>query len=145
MTSSALERFWAKVQKTSSCWIWTGSTDGGGYGKLSFRGRTQKASRVAWQLFRGPLRPTEWILHKCDNRLCVNPRHLFKGNRARNVQDAVQKNRLGSQKLTVEKVLQLRKLAKNPTYDSLTLSHLFKVSRAQINNIVARRSWRHVP
>jgi hypothetical protein len=74
------DRFWAKVDKTSSakgCWLWTASTDGHGYGQFMFtRGRNIKAHRVAWTFLRGPIEDGLTLDHLCCVKRCVNPAHL---------------------------------------------------------------------
>jgi hypothetical protein len=73
------ERFWAKVEKTDGCWIWTASTNGkGGYGQIGLGGRgagNALAHRVAWLLTYGQW-PSAQIDHTCRNHRCVNPAHL---------------------------------------------------------------------
>lgn len=70
------DRFWAKVDKSGECWIWTRHIDSDGYGISSFGGRNQKAHRIAWEMANGPI-PTGLTLdHLCRVRSCVNPAHL---------------------------------------------------------------------
>lgn len=80
------ELFWAKVDKTESCWNWTGPTDQAGYGRMSM-GKTKVigAHRFAYQELVGPL-PKE-LDHKCHNRRCVNPDHLRPVTRSENLQN----------------------------------------------------------
>jgi len=93
------DRFFAKVKKTSACWIWTGSTSGSkGYGKFSVTSgpydRTMvRAHRFSWVLHRGLIPKGQNVLHRCDNPLCVNPDHLFLGTQRTNLQDMIQKDR----------------------------------------------------
>ena len=69
------ERFWPKVQKTETCWLWTGFKRNG-YGHFWVRGRLIQAHRFAYELLVGPI-PTGLTLdHLCRNRSCVNPKHL---------------------------------------------------------------------
>lgn len=65
------DKFWAKVERTATCWNWTGSLSHG-YG----RHNQAKAHRVAYELTNGPIPPDREIDHKCRNRACVNPSHL---------------------------------------------------------------------
>lgn len=68
--------FWAKVQKTETCWNWTGGQRGSGYGSFWNGDKSVRAHRWAYEQFVGPI-PHELTLdHLCRNKLCVNPKHL---------------------------------------------------------------------
>lgn len=71
------ERFWAKVDKTADCWIWTAGVFSTGYGQIKRDGKTSLAHRVSWELHHGSPPPEGTVLHHiCANKRCVNPEHL---------------------------------------------------------------------
>lgn len=85
-------RFWSKVNKTCSCWLWTAGCDSDGYGGVSLNGKSCKAHRISWLLTYGEI-PKLDVLHECDTPACVNPEHLFLGTSQDNVIDAIRKGR----------------------------------------------------
>jgi hypothetical protein len=78
MQGSLLKRFWGKVAMGEGCWIWSGSTNGIGYGKMFIDGKTVSAHRVAYELFIGPIPEGGRVFLTCHKgRLgCVSPAHL---------------------------------------------------------------------
>lgn len=70
------ERFFKKVIKTPTCWIWIGGKDSGGYGKFNLAGRTTSTHRWSFFHFGGVCPKTMELDHLCKNRACVNPAHL---------------------------------------------------------------------
>lgn len=91
-------RFWAKVQKTQGCWLWTGGTIRGygqfNVGRVADKQHTVYAHRHAWAITNGPIGRDVNVCHSCDVPLCVNPNHLFLGSQAENLNDARRKGRL---------------------------------------------------
>jgi HNH endonuclease len=89
------ERFWSKVmpEPMSGCYLWIGAVSKNNYGAFWFEGATQGAHQVSFVLFKGPLAIGEVPCHRCDNTLCTNPTHLFKGTQAENNQDRARKGR----------------------------------------------------
>lgn len=81
------DRFWAKVDKSGSCWLWADAPNDDGYGRLKVNGRHVLAHRFSWDLH--GLRDISGVGldHKCHNRLCVNPAHLRPATQAQNNQN----------------------------------------------------------
>lgn len=70
------DRFWDRVYKTDTCWLWTSQTDENGYGIVSYQKRSQKAHRVSWMMANGPIQNDLTIDHLCLVKNCVNPAHM---------------------------------------------------------------------
>lgn len=95
MPRNLLSRFWAKVSKSSGCWLWTAAirNPADGYGAFWIGGRHRTAHHVPWMMENGPIPPGLILAHKCDNPRCVRPSHLFLTNQAGNMADKVAKGR----------------------------------------------------
>lgn len=100
LTEAQIKTFWAMVNRQDGCWLWTGSlmSKRHPYGIFRFRGRNQKAHRMAWELTNGPIPTGMFVCHKCDVPRCINPHHLFLGTPGDNVRDMIAKGR-GSMQL----------------------------------------------
>jgi hypothetical protein len=88
------ERFWAKVNKTATCWLWTGHLNNRGYGDIwvNEHGKKELAHRTSWFLATGEW-PIQYILHICDTPSCVRHEHHFQGTQADNQADMCKKGR----------------------------------------------------
>lgn len=75
------------------CWLWTGTLDKDGYGRVSFKGRYHRAHRLVFELLGFMLNPEDYLMHSCDVRACCNPHHLKRGTHLENVADMNAKGR----------------------------------------------------
>lgn len=95
--SNIAERFWSKVNKTDSCWLWTGAVSCG-YGVFRYEGSMTTAHRAAWIITNGPVPTGKEVMHEvCNHSLCVRPEHLAVGTHEQNMQKA---SRLGNMQRT---------------------------------------------
>ena len=90
--ASVSERFWAKVDKTGECWLWTGANVGG-YGHINIGGRMVRSHRLSYEWANGPIPKGLVVCHRCDTPACVNPAHLFAGSQRDNHKDCYVKGR----------------------------------------------------
>ncbi len=154
------ERFWAKVDKSGECWLWTGSQTKSGYGMFNL----VRAHRFSWELAHGPISDNLLVCHDCpggDNPLCVNPAHLWLGTSGDNTRDAARKGQMptgdkngsrlhpekrqrGDQhpmaKLTSEQVKEVRASTEN----NVAIARRLGVTDRLISAIRSGKVWKHL-
>ena len=162
MTVPLEERFWPKVNKNGpvpkhcpelgKCWIWTAAKMRHGYGMIAvkwIKRRAEGAHRASWVMANGPIPNKLHVLHKCDNRPCVNPSHLFLGTKKDNMIDAVKKGRVhlgelhGMTKLTWKDVNVIRSLS--AFFPQSKIARQFSSSQSTVSNILSRKTWGRMP
>lgn len=93
------ERFWDKVNKTDTCWLWTANTSHG-YGLFMVEGKRVRTHVYSFIIANGGYEKGLVVCHSCDTPTCVNPAHLSIGTQADNLRDMYQKGRGARQQLT---------------------------------------------
>lgn len=153
-TSKDLDRFWSKVTVSADpdeCWEWQASCRRDGYGQQNIRNCTPQIDathRISWRIHFGEIPDGLWVLHTCDNRKCVNPKHLFLGTRADNERDKMKKGRQPSgeqtsfHKLTYEAVKQIRETYAARLANQYELADQFGVNQSIISLIVNGKLWK---
>lgn len=129
------KRFLEKVKVVESgCHEWQSTIHRDGYGKFWYKGKQVQAHRMAYEFSKGDLQGL-WVLHKCDNRKCVNPEHLFLGDSLANIRDMDQKGRRASKrKLTMDQVQEIRQML-DARFSQEHIGQKFGVCQAVISRI----------
>lgn len=94
-------RFWPKVEKSDTCWLWLGAVDSRGYGVMGLGGRklgVGRVHRLSWEMVNGPIPTDALICHHCDVKRCVRPDHLYLGTKQSNAADARDRHLLSTGK-----------------------------------------------
>lgn len=151
------DAFWAKVNKDgpNGCWVWTASRKPNGYAQFYFQGRMYRAHRRGWALSGRELpAPGLSLAHTCDNRICVNPDHLFVATHQENMDDMQRKGRAGARgetcihaKLTEDQVRAIRLEFRRDGHRKTNAAELalkYGVSPGHIQSVCYRGAWSHV-
>lgn len=133
----------------SDCINWTRAIDTRGYGHLKLNGKTVRAHRHVWETSHGPIPNGLHVLHRCDNRKCINLDHLFLGTHADNMADMRAKGRRkglavgmanGRSRLTDEQIRAIR----SDTRGKRVIAAQYHISPAQAQRIRLRLQWQTV-
>ncbi len=151
-TGSVAHRLMSRVTRGAGCWEWTGALADNGYGSIRVGGRAAGAHKVSWQVHVGEVPRGLCVLHRCDNRRCVRPDHLFLGTQADNMSDCRDKGRFvfpqirrGEKNnkaiLTEAEVKEIRASGARHA----VLAARYGVAAVTVRMIRYRRLWKHVP
>lgn len=142
--------FWRYVTRgdNSQCWVWQGYVSVRGYGQLTWMYRKHMAHRVSWEIHNGAIPDGLVVCHRCDNRRCVNPDHLFLGTSADNIADMVTKGRQSKgeahpkTELSEGDVAEIRRL-RNLGCTLTRIASQYNVSKSTIENITTGKTWKY--
>lgn len=160
-------RFEQYVKKSRGCWEWGGGIRKDGYGQIAIDGHQALTHRVSWSLAFGVIPSGMCVLHRCDNRRCVKPSHLWLGSKGDNNRDREAKGRgnhasgeahgrhtkpertargerQGSAKLTVDIVRRVRLSYKRGVRGYREVAREFNILWPTVKDVVTRRSWKHI-
>lgn len=140
--------------KTSKCWEWRGATFSNGYGRLGTPVETkneliQRTHRYAFYLANGKIKKGLSVLHKCDNRICCNPKHLYQGDHRQNMRDmtARGKQALGSKSgksVFIEDDITFIRAFYKAGFTYAALMEMYDSAKSTLHNIVTYQVWNHV-
>lgn len=133
----------------TGCLEWVAGKNASGYGTFTAGGVTYPAHRVAWSLAHGDP-GGQCVLHRCDNRICVNPAHLFLGTRFDNNKDAASKCRIPygeahkDARLTEADVVAMR-VEYHEGASQAVIAQKYGIATSNVSSIVRGLKWRHAP
>lgn len=144
----AEDRFWEKVAKTDSCWLWTAGKDPDGYGIFRDENtRSVRAHRWIYEQENGPILNGLLIRHTCDTPACIRLDHLIPGTHKDNKQDSIDRNRHSrgeiqpKSKLTWVKVAEIRARYTPAITPISKLAKEYGVSTMTIRRVIQRKNW----
>lgn len=151
------DRFWSKINKTDSCWLWTDAPNSAGYGKIKIPNtRIDKAAHVlSYEINVGEIPEGLFVCHHCDNRICVRPDHLFLGTHQDNMNDMFSKGRdnygcnpspgeaNGNHKLLESEVIVIKRKILDGD-NNKSIARLYKVHHSTISAIRRGKLWKHI-
>lgn len=132
------------------CWEWQAGRNDDGYGNTKWKGRSEKAHRVAYELAYGEFDRSLLVMHTCDNPSCCNPNHLVLGTKLDNNRDRARKGRSapvhgehnGCHKLTNAQVQEIRQKYTAKEANQYQLADEYGVSQPNVGYIVRRETWK---
>lgn len=138
------------VKNNNGCWSWKGCHANPGYGQFRYGMKKERAHRASWIIHFGEIPKGKFVLHKCDNKICSNPEHLFLGTNLDNIKDMISKkrhptigikNNTAGAKLTIEQIKEIRNSA---NITNKELAKKYNVHYVTIGLIKNRSSWKNI-
>lgn len=143
-TEKDIRRFYTYVNigKPDECWEWTGGT-ACGRGLFYFDRHQTTATRFIFWFTTGIWPGDLLICHSCDNRLCVNPKHLFLGTAKDNAIDAARKGHM-AKRLVEAEVREIREKYAAGGVTQKQLADEYGTNQGMVSMIVNHKWWSHV-
>ena len=139
------------IKNDDYCWGWSGLISNKGYSSINIRGAKTGAHRASWMIHNGHIPDGIFVCHRCNNRSCTNPNHLFLGTHQDNMDDMIKKGRTkilrgedcpwtNLDNKTVSRIkADLKKNIPNKY-----IIKIYGISKGVLDKIKSGKSWRHV-
>lgn len=127
---------------SNNCWNWTKYIMKNGYGRLTYENTQKLAHRFSYEIFIGKIVNDLFVLHKCDNKRCINPKHLYLGTQQQNIKDSMNRNLIQKgeihyhAKISSIDVDEIRIKYSTRKYTQKQLGNLYGITGSQISRIV---------
>jgi len=147
-----IERFWSYVdiKGKDECWEWKGGFSNTGYGAFQINGEVKSTHVIAYEISKGRIPDGKQVNHRCHNRACCNPFHVYEGTQKENIDDMIKANRQihhygefhSQHKLTEKSIKEIRENKDNLSQRKLGL--VYGVSHSVIGGIQRRIYWKYL-
>ena len=138
-----------QIEFSDKCWIWTGCTNGLGYGVKRIGPKIVRVHRLVYEMLHEPIPEGMMLRHNCDVRNCVRPSHMTPGTHEENMKDMVDRGRSprgeasGLSKISDQDVVIIRKAwALGASQKDIACE--LGISQPAVSDIVNRKTWRHL-
>ena len=137
------DTFLSLIKTSEGCSFWEGAVSTGGYGVLSFNGCYYLAHKLSYILTKGDVEEGKFVCHKCDNKTCINPNHLYLGSPKDNSIDIVKRGKIGTSKLKHDDVVNI--LIENKSgVNGVELSRRYNISSSSVYMILKGLHYPHI-
>lgn len=149
-TKSFQERFWDNVTVAGpdDCWVWTGTIGNNGYGRMSVNCKYHSVHRLSYLIAHGEINDKLLVIHSCDNKPCVNPKHLSQDVHAENARQAMERGRVcardrnGMARLSESDVEAIRVTYEHALVTQDEIARAYGIGNPQVSRIINHKSWR---